>query len=392
MIYVGIDVAKDKHDCCIFDSDSNNFIERITIANNADGFNTLLETALKAAGGDIDSIRVGLENTGHYHITIFDFLVQHGLNVVSFNPMLTGQCRKRASIRKTKTDKLDAETIAYMLIEDYPHSNALYHNSELKSLTRYRFKLISQCSAQKVSLSRLVHIVFPELAGFVSTVNCVSVYALFSKYPSAKKIASARLNTIVKLLCDASKGRIKAETAQNIYNAAKRSVGITNTALELEIRHTIRYIKTIEDDVAEIDEELNNYLEDADEPLLTLPGIGTVTAAMILAEVGDFNRFSNPDQLLAYAGCSPTTYQSGKMYSNHAKMEKRGSRYLRYALFCVAKAVVRYEPTFMKYYDKKRSEGKHYYVVISHVMKKLVRVIYHLQTTGETYKTQEILS
>lgn len=388
MIYVGIDVAKDKHDCCIFNSISQQFVERITFSNDSDGFNNLLEAILKAADGDIYGIRVGLENTGHYHITIFDFLVQHGLNVVSFNPMLTGQCRKRTSIRKTKTDKLDAETIAYMLIEDYPHSNTLYHNSELKSLTRYRFKLISQCSAQKVSLSRLVHIVFPELASFVSTVNCASVYTLLNKYPSAKKIASARLNTVVKLLQEASKGRIKTETAENIYNAAKRSVGITNTALELEIRHTIRYIRTIEADVAEIDEELNSYLEEADEPLLTSPGIGTVTAAMILAEVGDFNRFSNPDQLLAYAGCSPTTYQSGKMYSNHAKMEKRGSRYLRYALFCAAKAAVRYEPTLTEYYEKKRSEGKHFFVAISHVIKKLVRVIYHLQITGKAYKQQ----
>ena len=113
--------------------------------------------------------------------------------------------------------------------------------------------------------------------------------------------------------------------------------------------------------------------------------MGPRMAAVIIAEVGDFKRFSSPDKLLAYAGLSPTTYQSGQLTSTYAKMEKRGSRYLRYALFNATKYVCIWDPTFRAYLAKKRAEGKHYNVAISHAAKKLVRLIYHLETTGETY-------
>lgn len=124
-----------------------------------------------------------------------------------------------------------------------------------------------------------------------------------------------------------------------------------------------------------------------DSPILTVPGIGYSVGAIIVAEIGDFSRFDSPDKILAFAGCSPSTYQSGKLYSSHAKMEKRGSRYLRWALINAAKYVCNWEPTFAAYLEKKRSEGKHYYVALSHSTKKLVRVLYHLEITRERYVT-----
>ncbi|MDD4729701.1 MAG: transposase [Dysgonamonadaceae bacterium] len=127
-------------------------------------------------------------------------------------------------------------------------------------------------------------------------------------------------------------------------------------------------------------------------PLLSMPGIGQNLGAMIIAEIGDLSRFDSPDKILAFAGCSPTTYQSGQLYSSHAKMEKRGSRYLRWALLNAAAYVCKWEPTFATYLQKKRSEGKHYYVALSHAAKKLVIVLYHLETTGETYRPTAILS
>jgi len=107
--------------------------------------------------------------------------------------------------------------------------------------------------------------------------------------------------------------------------------------------------------------------------------------AMILAEIGDFTMFASPDKILAYAGLSPFTYQSGQLTSSYARMEKRGSRYLRYALFNATKFVCNWDATFAAYLAKKRSEGKHYNVAISHAAKKLVRVIYQLQRTGQAY-------
>lgn len=127
-----------------------------------------------------------------------------------------------------------------------------------------------------------------------------------------------------------------------------------------------------------------------DSPILTVPGIGYSVGAMIFAEIGDFSRFDSPDKILAFAGCSPSTYQSGQLFSSHAKMEKRGSRYLRWALINAARYVCKWEPTFAVYLQKKRSEGKHYYVAISHAAKKLVRVLYHLEITGEVYKPSNL--
>lgn len=119
--------------------------------------------------------------------------------------------------------------------------------------------------------------------------------------------------------------------------------------------------------------------------MLSIPGMGQRMAAVIVAEIGDFSRFSSPDKLMAYAGISPSTYQSGQYTSNNAKMEKRGSRYLRYALLNATKYVCIWDPTFRAYLAKKRAEGKHYNVAISHAAKKLLRLIYHLEMTGETY-------
>lgn len=129
-----------------------------------------------------------------------------------------------------------------------------------------------------------------------------------------------------------------------------------------------------------------------DSPILSIPGIGLNIGAIIIAEIGDFSRFSSPDKILAFAGCSPSTYQSGQFYSSHAKMEKRGSKYLRWALINAAAYVCNWEPNFAAYLEKKRGEGKHYYVALSYAAKKLVRLLYHLETTGDTYQAEELSS
>jgi transposase len=153
-----------------------------------------------------------------------------------------------------------------------------------------------------------------------------------------------------------------------------------------------KLIREITLEITEIEAEIKKIMDAIDSPILGVPGIGQNLGAMIIAEIGDFSRFDSADKILAFAGCSPSTYQSGQLYSSHAKMEKRGSRYLRWALLNAAAYVCNWEPTFAAYLQKKRSEGKHYYVALSHAAKKLVRVLYHLETTGETYSPTAILS
>ena len=335
MIIVAIDVAKDKHDCFITNTDGKVFDK------------------IRSVTDSLQNVKVGLEATGHYHLNLLGYLLDKGLHTCLINPLQTSLFRKSLSFRKTKTDTVDARAIARLLMSDQtlqPYSLTSYQNEELKSLTRYRADKVRERAKLKSSLSRLVVILFPELEKLVPTLHMATVYDLLTEFPGASLVASAHLTRLSHLFSDSSKGRYGKEKAIEVREAARHSIGAVFPA-----------------------------------KMLAIPGMGPRMAAVIIAEVGDFKRFSSPDKLLAYAGLSPTTYQSGQLTSTYAKMEKRGSRYLRYALINATKYVCIWDPTFRAYLAKKRAEGKHYNVAISHAAKKLVRLIYHLETTGETY-------
>ena len=388
MIYVGIDIAKDKHDCCILGSDGEILFSPFTIRNSLRGFDELYEK-IWSLTSDLTEIKVGLEATGHYHLNLLRSLLDNGLASFVINPLHTTLYRKDQSLRKTKTDKVDAASIAMMLLTDRtlkPYSDTSYHNEELKSLTRYRFDKVQERAKLKTSVSRLVSILFPELEPLVPTLHMTSVYALLSEFPGAYFVAAAHLTRLKHLLHDASNGRYGRDMAISIREAASSSIGSVLPAKSLELKHTIRLIEVLSAEIDEIETAINAIMDVLDSPITTIPGIKNRMGAMILAEIGDFSRFDNPDQILAYAGLSPTTYQSGQMTSSYAHMEKRGSRYLRYALFNATKYVCMWDPIFKAYLAKKRAEGKHYYVAISHACKKLVRVIYSLQMSRESYR------
>ena len=381
MVCVGIDVAKDKHDCFILSSEGEVLADVFTIANNRDGFELLLQT-IRSCARPTDNIKVGLEATGHYSYNILGFLLENGLHTFLINPLHTNLYRKSLSLRQTKTDRIDARTIASMLMSDVDlksYTDTAYHNEELKSLTRYRLKQ---------SVSRLVNILFPELETLVPSLHMASVYAMLAEFPSARQIADAHLTHFKAVLTDASRGRYDRDKAVEIREAARRSVGSAVPAKSLELQHTIRLIRELNKEIDEIEAAIKAIIDEMAPPILTIPGISYRMGAMILAEIGDFSRFDSSDKLLAYAGLSPSTYESGKLKATgtYAHMEKRGSRYLRYALFNATKFVCHWEPSFAAYLARKRAEGKHYNVAISHAAKKLVRLIFALQTSGKAFQ------
>jgi len=390
MICVGIDVAKDKHDCFILSSEGEVLADVFTIANNRDGYESLMQR-IRSCARPADIIRVGLEATGHYSYNILGFLLGKGLPTFVINPLHTNLYRKSLSLRQTKTDRIDARTIAAMLMSDVDlksYTDTAYHNEELKSLTRYRFDKVRERAKLKQSVSRLVNILFPELETMVPSLHMASVYAVLSEFPGARQIADAHLTHFKAVLADASKGRYGREKAVEIRDAARRSIGSAMPAKSLELQHTIRLIRELDKEIVEIEAAIKVIIDETAPPILSIPGISYRMGAMILAEIGDFSRFDSPDKLLAYAGLSPSTYESGKLKATgtYAHMEKRGSRYLRYALFNAAKFVCNWEPSFAAYLAKKRAEGKHYNVAVSHAAKKLVRLIYALQTSGRTFQ------
>ena len=387
MIYAGIDVAKDKHDCFITNSDGEVLFKAFTIPNNREGFEDLYQKILSATD-DLTNVKVGLEATGHYSYNILGFLLDKGLTTFVINPLHTSLFRKSLSLRKTKTDKVDSHTIATMLMSDVnlkSYSDISYHNEELKSLTRYRFDKVKERAKLKTSVSRLVTILFPELEKLVPTLHMPSISALLSEFPGALQIASAHLTRLTNLLYETSKGRYGKDTAILFRETARTSIGSNMTVKSLELKHTLKLIGELDTEIDEIEQEIKRIMDELHSPILTIPGISYRMGAMILAEIGDFSRFDSPDKILAYAGLSPSTYQSGQLESSHSHMEKRGSRDLRYALFNAAKFVCRWDPVFAAYLAKKRAEGKHYNVAVSHAAKKLVRVIYQLERSGQTY-------
>ena len=386
---VGIDVAKDKHDCFIQSSEGEVLADVFTISNNMDGFHTLLEK-IQACTAPQDKIKVGLEATGHYSYNLLGFLLDNGLTTYVLNPLRTNLYRKSLSLRKTKTDRVDARTIAAMLLSDAglkPYTDIAYHNEELKSLTRYRFDKVKERAKLKTSVSRLVCILFPELEKLVPTLHTVSVYTLLEKFPGAKQVAEAHLTSLKSLLEKASNGRYKRDMALSIRDAARNSIGSRMPAKSLELQHTIRLIRELDAEIHEIEAEIETMMDEIQSPITTIPGIGYRMGAMILAEAGDLSRFASPDKLLAYAGMSPSTYQSGQLKNCYPHMEKRGSRYLRYALFNATKYVCLWDPTFAAYLAKKRAEGKHYNVAISHAAKKLVRLIFAMEKSRQPYRS-----
>ena len=345
MIYVGIDVAKDKHDCCILGSDGEVLFSPFTIQNTLQGFDELYEK-IWSLTYDLTEIKVGLEATGHYHLNLLRSLLDNGLPSFVINPLHTNLYRKGQSLDK-----------------------------------------VQERARLKTSVSRLVNILFPELEKLVPSLHMASVYTLLSEFPGASFISAAHLTRLKHLLHDASKGRYGRDMAVSIRDAASSSIGSVLPAKSLELKHTLHLIEVLTEEIDEIEDAINSIMDAIASPITTIPGLKNRMGAMILAEIGDFSRFDSPDQILAYAGLSPTTYQSGQLTSSYAHMEKRGSRYLRYALFNATRYACIWDPTFKAYLAKKRAEGKHYYVAISHACKKLVRVIYRMQLTGESYRT-----
>jgi transposase len=387
MIFVGIDVAKDKHDCFITNSDGEILFDAFTISNTLVGFESLIQK-IQSTTEDLSKVKVGLEATGHYSYNLLGYLLDKGLPTYIINPLHSNLYRKSLSLRQTKTDKVDARVIASMMMSDVnlkSYSDTSYHNEELKSLTRYRFKTVADRSKLKVSIKRLVTILFPELEHLVPTLHLASVYALLSEFPSASAIASSHLTHLIHLLEISSRGHYSRDTAILIRDAARSSIGSNMPAKSLELKHTIRHIQELSSEISEIEGIIEAMMDEINSPILSIPGISYRMGAMIIAEIGDFSCFSSPDKILAYAGLSPSTYQSGKFESSYSHLEKRGSRYLRYALFNATKYVCIWDPTFSAYFAKKRAEGKHYNVAISHAAKKLVRIIYHLEKTGQLY-------
>ena len=348
MIYIGIDISKYKHDCFICKDTGEVIVENLSFDNNKKGFQQFLDL-LKPY--DNSNVHIGLEATGHYGLNLKLFLEKNNYSFMEFNPLLVKEFYKSLSLRKTKTDKVDATVIArkLMSVPYKPNSNLFYHKYSIKSLTRLRETLVKQRSKYKVQLTNILDMIFPEFKLFFSnSFGATSLYIL-EKYKTPEKIANMR---DFDSLSKTSRGKFTYAKFIKLKELAKNTIGESNDIFELELTSILNLYKNIDEQITLIDKQISTIIKDLNPPTLSIPGIGAITCASIISEFGDISKFSNPSKMLSFAGLEPGIIESGTM-SSKGKMVKRGSGYLRYSLMNVA---------------------------LSHVCKKLIRVIFILET------------
>ena len=382
MIYVGIDIAKLNHFASAISSDGKLLMEPFKFTNDGDGF-SLLESNLASICDDKDNIIIGLESTAHYGDNLVRYLVASFYKVCVLNPIKTSTMRKN-NIRKTKTDKVDTYIIAKTLMLQESLRFVTFYDldlMDLKQLGRFRQKTIKQRTRLKIQLTSYIDQVFPELQYFFkSGLHQKSVYALLKEAPTPKAIASMHMTHLANLLKVNSHGHFTKEQAKELRVLAQKSVGASDSALSIQITHTISQIELLDSQLEQVEAEMTDIMKFNDSVIMTIPGIGYINGGMILGEIGDVHRFSNPNKLLAFAGLDPSVYQSGNFQARRTRMSKRGSRVLRYALINAAHNVVKNNATFKTYYDKKMAEGRSHYNALGHCAGKLVRIIWKMMT------------
>lgn len=386
MLYIGVDIASKKHDCCIIGANAEVLTPVFTFENNAKGYDILLKNICKHER-DYSQVRIGLESTGHYGSNIISFLATKGFDLVVFNPLAVDLYRKAGSLRKTKTDKADARFIARMLLttENSSYQPASPELTELKALIRHRSRLKGMRTRLKVSVSRLVTVLFPELHEVVWSIHQASSYAILLELPTAKAIADCHLTRLTGIISVASGKQYGKEKALEIKTLATKSIGTNSRVIGFELQQTIRLIGNVSDELNVLDNEIKSLMKRINSPILTIPGISYNLGSVILSEIGDIKHFANPSKLLAFAGLEPSTYQSGTYQATKTSMVKRGSPYLRFAILQAARHISRFDPTFRAYAEKKQQEGKHYFVVLNHVGRKLIRVIFHMLKNNQAF-------
>ena len=378
MIYVGVDIAKTNHYASIVNHSTGEIIENpFLVTNNKQGFDLLYS---KIKDLDKENVLIGLESTAHYGNNFIFYFHEKQFKLGLINPIQTSTLRK-TRIRKVKNDKVDSLLICEALSLGYYNllSNYDIELLEIKSLCRFRKDLKDKVSSAKIQLDSFVDQVFPELnCFFKNNLDIKTAHELLKLYQSPQDISKINLTKLSNLLIKSSHGKYDKNRAIELKQLASRSVGINNSALCIQIKMTIELIELLESQIKDIEKQVSEFIKKSDNVITSIPGIAYTTAAIIISEIGDINRFNNPSQVLAFAGLDPSVKQSGTFNASSTRMSKRGSSLLRYALILAANNVQLNTKTFSNYYNIKRAQGKLHYNALGHCAGKLIRIIFYM--------------
>jgi transposase len=383
MYFVGVDIGKNHHEATVLDDNGRSVGKSIRFNNDEEGFRQLWD-ALPA-----QPRQLAMEDTGHYWLNLYIFLVSNEEKVLVINPIQT-EAFRRGQIRKTKTDSRDSWVIAELLRTNAAHASYVPDQwvQQVRELARFRFGLVDQVSDLKRQLIAVLDRVFPEFEKLFSDPFIRSARELLKAAPLPEEILKFDLSELSALLAGASRGKFKDAKASEVKKAAGCSVGarFCQDTARLQIRCLLEHIEFLEEQIANIEAQLGELVQDRDQYLCTIPGISTTTAAVLLGEIGDINRFERIEQLAAFAGIDPTTIQSGEFSSTKNHMSKRGSPHLRRALWMAATPARRSDPGLQAFYEKKIAEGKHPSTATGAICRKLLNRIFVILKEQRPYE------
>ena len=385
MLFVGIDIAKRNHEASVIAQDGRVVRKAMRFANSQAGYNKFMDMVR----GLSEPVVFGMEATGHYWLTLYTHLRNDGYTVHVINPIQSDALRGMY-IRKTKTDSIDSVIIADVIrFGRYCETSVEPGDLQaMRELCRQRFYIIDMASDLKRKVIALLDQVFPEYEKLFSDTFGVSSMELLSQYTTPEEMLSVSSQQLAEMLEKASRGRLGAEKAVEIQDAAKNSFGIVmaSSSFSLIIRQYIEQIRSLESSVDIFDTEIARLLSGFDMQLTTITGIGPTLAAVILSEIGgDIRRFSSSAKLAAYAGIDPTVKQSGDFSGTRMKMSKRGSPYLRRAIWLASAVAAFKDPAIHALYERKRAEGKDHMTVIGHICRKMISIIFSVLRDNTPY-------
>jgi len=387
---VGIDVGKFSHKATILDDTGQSFGGTIHFANTASGFERLRAHMSKQTESlEKQDILVALEATGHYWLPLYLFLLDKGYTIQVFNPYQSDALRK-VYLGRAKTDTIDAELIARLARIGNQKETVLPGEGilTLRNLSRFRMELVFQASDVKRRVITVLDVLFPEFEKLFSNVFGKSALAILKESPTPEEIVTIDDEKLITLLEQSSKGRLGKQTAEKLKKAAGDSVGATfgKSALVFELKLLLSQVQFLKEQLTELEKEITMLLANVDQKLTSIPGIGPMLAAIIIGEIGDLSRFPNVSSVIAYAGLDPTVTESGTI-TKKRNISKKGSKYLRTAIWQAAVYSLVHNPHLRAFYDKKRTEGKPRQVALGATANKLTRIIYGILRTNKEYQS-----
>ncbi|MCI5829739.1 MAG: IS110 family transposase [Treponema sp.] len=378
MFIVGIDIAKKSHQGIIIDSEGKPVGKTFKFKNTMEGFDNLLGI-IKEVDSDISHFEVGMEATGHYWINLYTRLIDKGFKVHVINPLQSDAIRN-LYLRKTKTDSVDSKLIANVIRFGEYTETRLTDDKLLavRELSRQRFYLVDLNSDLKRKVVVVMDKIFPEYQKTFSDMFGKTSCAILKRCPSAKEVNDIPLDELTSIVQEASRKKFSTNKANEVKAKAKNSFSalIQTEHYSILVKQMVEQIEMNEKQIKDLEKVIAEKFDQLNSKITQIPGIGPVLGAVIVSEIGDINRFSSPKKLVAYAGIDPSIKQSGDFLSSANHMSKRGSPYLRRALWIASFVNLNHNKEIAELYTKKTDGGKSHYRTMGFLCHKLLNIIY----------------